>query len=345
MSHYTKARVAGYYNGLLTGTDAEFMKLIKKYSICPPSEVGGYRGDDIGTIALKGHATAGRNRLANTIRGEAIRTAQVQGNKLVAYIELCLKQRGGLASTGPEGGDLISFNSTYTNPPPPNHIPVYFLPWDITGASVRMTIPPQGTNNPDPDIFFTAAINGCSIFFQGTPASPTIYHCGASTTGYAKDQLTETAEFLDYDTGQNRNLGALSARSVNKTEYVATPGIKSRPDQVNAITGTVMQSFTTKRAKSYQNDLKAKHGLGKLTIEEISPWACVLGRRDAAGDWTFYLQENATIIYHQITRSLPNLFKGAKSQTQAVARPLKFKEIFPAGAGHVTVRSGLPKIH
>jgi len=353
MSHYTKARAANYYNGLLTGTDAEFKKLLKKYSICPPSDVAGYRGDDVGTIGTMGNATPGRNRLTNTIRGEAIRTAQVQGNKLVAYIELCLKARGTLANTGNEGGDVISFNATYTNPPPLNHDPIYFLPWDIDGASVRMTIPGVGVNNPDPNIFFTAAINGCSIFFQGTSQAPTIYHCGASTTGYAKAEFTETvefweeviAEFMADDVTQGRpNLGALSGGSVNKTHYVASPGVKSKPDVTNIHTGTVMQSFTTKRAKSYQNALKAKHGMGKLTIEEISPWACVLGRRDAHGNWTFYLQENATVIYHQVTRSLPNLFQGQKSATQAVARPLKFKEIFPVGPGHVTVRAGLPRI-
>jgi len=37
---------------------------------------------------------------------------------------------------------------------------------------------------------------------------------------------------------------------------------------------------------------------------------CVLGRRAANGDWSFYLQENATIVYHQVTRTLPNLFSG-----------------------------------
>lgn len=343
---YTKARPSqSYYNDLLTGTYDQFKKLLSRYAICPPNDIGGYRGDDLSVTHTMGNAPLNSPRMANTTRTDDIRMAQVQGAKLVAYIRLKLMPRGGYLTTGNEGGDRIHFDASYN--PVPGSVPVYFLPWDSDGAAVRLTIPAFGVNNPDPDIFFTAAINGCSIFFQGTRQNPTIYHCGGGT-GYGKAQITEAeefwqevvADFVGQDATAGRaNLGAVAGRSVGKSEYVATPGYKSKPD-----IGTI-QSFTTKRALKYQNQLKRKHGLSKITIEEVSPWACVLGRRDNNGDWTFYLQENATVIYHQVDRSLPNLFKGVKTQAQYVARPLKWKEIFPNGPGHHTLKAGIPKIH
>jgi hypothetical protein len=342
---YTKARPPGYHNALLTGTYDEFKKLLTRYAICPPNDIGGYRGDNLSTIRTQGNAPQNSPRLAGTTRSEDIRMGQVQGAKLVAYIDLRLTPRGGYAVTGNEGGDRIYFDADYNAQG--GYVPVYFLPWDSDGAAVRLTIPAPGVNNPDPDIFFTAAINGCSIFFQGTRQNPTIYHCGGGT-GFAKAQITEAEEFwqevVDDFVGQDAaagraNLGNVAARSVGKSEYVATPGYKSKPD-VGAI-----QSFTTPRALKYQKQLKRKHGITKLTIEEVSPWGSVLGRRDNNGDWTFFLQENATIIYHQVDRSLPNLFKGVKTPAQYVARPLKWKEIFPNGPGHHTMKAAVPKIH
>src|SRR5262249_48847271 len=58
--------------------------------------------------------------------------------------------------------------------------PLYFLPWP-SDAIVQMALPLRGTAGagvPDPDVFFTAPINGCSIFFTVNSAAPTVYHAG-----------------------------------------------------------------------------------------------------------------------------------------------------------------------
>lgn len=76
----------------------------------------------------------------------------------------------------------------------------------------------------------------------------------------------------------------------------------------------------------------------------MSPWACVLGRRDDHGDWTFSMQENATVFYHDFTLNPVTSIQqgGFKSSTHAVARPLIYREVFPNGNDHVTVKAGLP---
>ena len=343
MSHYTKNRPTGYYNDLLTGTEADFLKLVKKYSICPPNNVAGYKGKDAGTIAagpLSGHAWKSPDPERDALT--PIRCARMQAKKLVAYIDLKLAPRGSATN---EGGDAIIFDSTYDSTL--GQVPIYFLPWDSDGASIRMTIPAKGTRaqgDPDPDIFFTAAINGCSIFFQGDRRSPTIYHCGG-TTGFAKTQIAETVAFwegvMDVYKQQGLALGAVAAGSVNKTHYVTDPA--THKTEYNAFTNSTIDSFTTDRAKKYKAELKRKYALGKLTISESNPWGCVLGRRNAQGEWTFYMQENTTIVYSEVKRSLPNLFKG-KETTARVSRPMMTWEVFPIGPGHLSVNPGIPKI-
>jgi hypothetical protein len=355
---YTMKRPEGYHNGLL-GSPEGIMELLTKYAICPSNDVEGYRGSPLSPIAtgrdmanLHPNRTAlvGSSRDLEVGSTSVIKTAQVEndnnGHTLVAYIKLGVQQRGSWGVTGNEGGDRISFKMTYK--PTAGYVPVYFLPWDSDGGAVRITIPPMGVNPTDPNVFFTAAINGCSVFFQGTRQNPTIYHCGGST-GYTKAQMTERVqfwdevmeEFLAMDQAAGRNLGNMQQQKVDLTDYVATPGVQMSWIDAN---GANVQVVTTPRAKQYQEQLLSAQQKTSLTIETVSPWGCVMGCRDtSSGDWTFYLQENATIIYHRIKRS-PFNRKGTQTETQMVARPLQFREIFPAGAGHACIQAPLPKI-
>ncbi len=344
MSYFTKARNADYYNNLLEGSEADFLKLIKKYCLCPPSQISNYRGKDVGDVDVASDNSA-TPLLQNSKRSTNVRLAKIPKSHKVAYIDLRLEARHAVGGgTRMEGGDHIYFDCDYAQQA--NYVPVYYLPWDDSGASIRLTIPRMGSNNPDPRVFFTAAINGCSIFFQGTQDNPTVYHCGGST-GYGSDVQKATdfweevmTEFLASDQKAGA-MGPLGNRNVNKQEYITTPNVKAK--QVGP-TGIASKELTTNRAKSYQGDLVTKHRAGKLTVRQVSPWACVLGRRNDAGDWTFYLQENATIQYHEVKRELPNLFKPTISPTYSVARPLLVREIFPQGSKHTTVRAGLPSI-
>ncbi len=340
MSHYTKARAAGYYNSLLTGDEADFLKLVKKYSIHPADDAGS-KGTDVATVMAG--PTSARSGLQSQAGKFYVRLAQMNPADKVAYVRLTLAPRG---TNTNEGGDTLEVATSTV--PLAGYDPVYYLPWDISGASIRMTIPPQGAGNNDPNVFMTAAINGCSIYFQGTSNTPTVYHSGG-TTNFAKEQINEAVgfwdalmdEYQDYDQQNNINLGALAGSSVNKTHYITDPS--TQKTTVNAFTQTTMYDYSTKRALKYKSKLKKQNALGKLTVRELFPWACVLGRRDANGDWTFYLQENVSIQYSQVERSLPNLFAGKKI-LRTVSRPMMTWEVFPVGRGHYHSPSALPSI-
>lgn len=355
MDHYTTARLAGYYNRLLIGDDNDFHELLRKYSICPTNNINKYYGKHLGDIRV-GHGAADAD-LAASKRSEDIKMRRIESNRKIAYIDLGLsaRQQNGANQAGDQtAGDMITFDATYAFTA--NYVPVYYLPWDDSGASVRLTIPTAGANQgpshgitaANPYIFFTAAINGCSIFFRGTRRNPTIFHCGGSTGRQAIDDQAHfwqsvMIEFAAADDtrGKLPKLGAISPLTVDKRDYITTPGVKAT---FVLPTGTSSKELTTARAKSYLSALKSKHSLSRISIESVSPWACVLGRRDDAGDWTFYLQENATITYHQLSRNPLKLIGGVTSKSYSVCRPLVYSEIFPNGPSHVTVRANIPKI-
>lgn len=340
MSHYTKTRTADYYNQLLLGSEADFLKLVKRYSIHPKDDAGS-KGTDVASV--KAGPDSARVGLQSQAGNFYVRLAEMAPVDKIAYVKLSLSPRG--ANTN-EGGDTLEVDTSTVAKA--GYDPVYYLPWDISGASIRMTIPAWNPHNNDPNVFMTAAINGCSIYFQGTRNNPTIYHSGG-TTNFAKEQINETvafwdalmAEFQDYDQQHNINLGALAPAKVNKTHYITDPN--TQKTQTNAFTGTTMYSFSTQRALKYKALLKRQNALGKLTIREVCPWACVLGRRDANGDWTFYMQENASVVYSQVERTLPNLFAG-KKVLRTVSRPMMTWEVFPVGQGHYHSPAALPSI-
>ena len=334
------------YNNLLTGSNADFMKLITKYSICPPDTIEGYTGKKLRQISAD--ATNPDARLQK--RNDNVSLARIENHKKIGYVKLRLMKRGDYKVTGNEGGERIYFDSTYDhNQVAKGYVPVWYLPWNAYGASIRLTIPPAGTgagpNNDDPDIFFTAAINGCSIFFQGTAQNPTIYHCGGST-GYGNTELDEGAwfwehivnDFINFDQGRHKNKGALFGTTVDKRDYVKQTGVTLNNQPVSGFNQPV-----TQRAKDYYDDLLQSKQKSGIVIKEVSPWGCVLGRRDGNGDWQFYLQENATVLYTGITRKLSKGFQ-PEVVTQMVSRPLSLKEIFPAGNRQATIRAPIPNV-
>lgn len=333
--HYTKARAAGYYNGLLSGNIQGFEKLLRKYSIYPGDQVPGTQVTRLGDIATGATSTNAR-LAAGTSTG--IQMAEVGNMQKVAYADLGLDPRQ--QPLGGSPGDRVSLTCSYQNAA--GTVPVYYLPWD-NQKSIRLTIPQMVPGDGTPDIFFTAAISGCSVIFQGTSQSPTIYHCGGDTGfgnnygGSARFWRAVVDEFIADDAANNRpNLGQRRNESVDKRDYVKQVGVMD----TSTIGGVTTTGGSTQRAVNYKNTLVAQHP--DMVIEDVAPWGCVLGRRDVNGDWTFYLQKNATVIYHAVKKRF--LRKNKHSTSYNVSRPLVVREVFPRGAHHACIQAPLPRI-
>jgi hypothetical protein len=309
--------MAGGMNKAFFASPLDFMK---KYAIAPPSSVSGNMGKDQATLDTSGFVPNAVSTHGS--QPQSVRYARMEKGCKVAYIDFYKdKKMGGRSGTEQEGIDALRFDASF-NANSGGH-PIYFLPWDQSSAIVRLSIPQKGTNNPDPDIFFTAAINGCSVFVQGTPSNPTIYHAGGNT---GQSDHNEGAKFWREALRKHINSSA-SAKArgnlvaeVNKTDYVKTPG-------------TVGNS-TTPRAQAYEDMLKANlDKAGKFSVTMVNPWGCVMGIRTGA-DWAFYLQENGTVITSVVTK--------AGVVVQYFARPMHIRQIYPGGSSVASMQMTIP---
>lgn len=313
------------------------LTFLKTWAICPRSDVEGYVGKTLGHTDVGATATTPGSVLASSRRSEDIRLARIERAKKVAYINVSRVDFGGVSVTGNEGGDRIAFEGSYT--PNANWVPVYWLPWQTVGAAIRITIPQRVGAAPGPDIFFTAAINGCSVFFQGSAQQPTIYHAGGATE-VGSNQNTAAqfwqevlADFVQKDQARGKNKGVVSASQIDKRQYIKTPGVG--PPNLGAGEGT-----STMRAMAYRKWLEDTTK-DVLRIEDVSPWACVMGIR-TGDDWEFYIQENATVIYHQLKKEKKGMARA--TETRYVARPMTIYKVFPGGTCIHRVNSPVPRI-
>jgi hypothetical protein len=295
------------------------LKFMKEYAISPPNSVAGNKGRTALDLDTTGFVPN-----VNTYNSQprSIRYARMMQGEKVAYIKFYKdKQMGGRSGTEQEGIDALRFDSSYDETS--GWKPIYFLPWDTTGAIIRLSIPRKGTLKTDPDIFFTATINGCSVFIQGDTDSPTVYHAGGNT---GQSDHNEAAKFWR-EALRNHIANSASAKArgevkaeVNKTAYVKTPGTAG--------------NSTTPRAQEYEDWLKAKlDKTGKFTVTMVNPWGCVMGIRSGR-NWTFYLQENATVVCNHVSKS------GVVQKYYA--RPMHVRQIYPGSGAIATMCMKVP---
>jgi hypothetical protein len=270
------------------------LDLFRKYSVSPPDgAVGDAKLDALGSLRrnrvlpLASRSTIPTDGMFSRFfkedmgpTGEGF-THGVVGKK-IAWIRIVddPSRHGAVTFEAiiPGGSDTI----------PAGHLPVWFLPWE-SRYLVEMTIPPrQGEedNDPnDPKIFFTAGINGCSVFVRGDPRSPTITHAGISQgqTPYGNDPASFWRDLLTSNlAGQNIHAG--KTWEVNNTDYINQTGVSGGAQTANT--------------DEYLKWLKTLPS-GPITVSHVVPWGCVFGIRYGRL-WSFYLQENAVIHTYKI---------------------------------------------
>lgn len=183
------------------------------------------------------------------------------------------------------------------NPPQPGALPMYFLPWRSQHI-VRMTIPAAATS----DIFFTAALSGCSVFVEGPGNSPTVYHAGIQlpwvqpTAANCQPAVLQAfgptspppdaPGFWRALFRQHALAPAGAFGEVNKTHYVSD----------GTMTATAPPRRTTAAANAFEQSIRGTWPARGITVNDCIPWGCVFGVR-TAGAWAFYLQENVTVVF------------------------------------------------
>ncbi len=294
---------------------ADPVAFMKRYAVCPADDIGMYIGDQATSMNTTG--SVGKDYVYSTIAT----------GKRVAWLNFAKRARGSGVSMSfiPKAEGAISVDGSYA--PQPHKVKSFFLPWTAGGGIIKLAIPQKGTVTAvqDADYFFTATITGCSVFIKGTRQAPEVYHAGGDTK---QSNPLQAALFW-------RNLmttysgGGALVEEVNKTHYISDPHSSKG--------GT-----NTQNSETFEAWLKA-NSPNDLDIQMVFPWGCVMGLRDAAGDWTFYLQENATILYSKWEKKSIFSKTKVKGTMTGAARPMLFREIFPNGGTHHVFLPQLPR--
>ncbi len=194
-------------------------------------------------------------------------------------------------------------------------IDIFFLPWK-SARVVSMDLPAgQG-----PDLFFTAAINGCSVFVEGAPQHPTVYHAGinppwpsmantlpkpARMAKAKKDAALVWRELFWSMSPLVQRPSLQGFGEVNKADYVFD-GTIVKPDNIK----------TTRKAQQVKILLQRQASWRDATLDSLSPWGCVFGVRKN-NNWTFFLQQNLTVVYT------------IGGSTFGTSRPIGLRSFFP----------------
>jgi len=156
-------------------------------------------------------------------------------------------------------------------------IPIYWLPWSSLKIT-ETTLPPVPSNLVDPPedeyprFFFTAGVNGCSVFARGDATSPTIFHGGLA------DKLTRNSKDFWRDQMRMAKTGFEVAKikgEVHKGEYMLTDEREKRA------------------ARDFVKWMETEQ-TGAFTVELLIGFGCIFGVRFGR-HWTLYLQENSVM--------------------------------------------------
>jgi hypothetical protein len=271
-----------------------------------------YKGDLATKLDPSGHRT----------NLDDIGYSRVMRGKRIAYIEMYDDSRGGAVGNS-EGLGVVRTRARFM--PFGEARPAFFLPWDDRGYIVKLRIPRKAAGSTDPDMFFTATINGCSVFVQGQPDAPTVYHAGGPTG--IKDpneaaRMWRHALLNHIKRSRSAQARGVIGAEINKTQYITTPGIKD--------------GNTTPTADEYERELKRLlDKKGSFRINAVRPWGCVFGVRKN-DQWEFYLQENATVTCAYVSKK--------DVRTAGYAKPMRLSKVYPGGTSSIASMSHLVPI-
>jgi len=339
------------YNQLFASKPLE---LFRRYAVVPPSKLGGQtvKNEALLWTDTGGVVTGGARGARAQVQWQSIPSSQ-------RIVRVNFKP-----SAGNEKGALTFELSTGGD-----GVPIYFLPWDSLRV-VSLAIPDTGGAFYDPDdpdhpgLFFTAAINGCSVFVKGPPSRPQVFHGGIDGT-FSTD--TDAVDFWQQRlkeilAKQGPGGGHPSAlREVNKTDYIKDPRHRD--------------PTTTATATAYEQWLQSNQSKD-FRLQMACPWGCVFGIRYGRS-WTFYLQENATVtVLRYVKKGDTRTVKvndqkqrqvkgsGGLVQTehvkkkfgpfsynsaiyltrQVTSRPMQIREFFPNGGSAIRIKDEVKRL-
>jgi hypothetical protein len=204
--------------------------------------------------------------------------------------------------------------------------------------------PAQDTN--DPDIFFTAGVNGCMVVVEGTREEPIVYH--ANAISHAGSPMEAAISAKDANMAQSRidqkvnlmgtRLGAMStAAPKNPKGVVQTAAARKgtiQSDYMILAAGGELGAGEERQWSSIQSNIARTIGIQRQSNKRVrvqSSLGTVFGHRNNQGKWTFYFQK---LVCYEIWQKTGTVFTKWVMQQGNLWYVADCREFWPNGAGH-----------
>jgi hypothetical protein len=245
-------------------------------------------------------------------------------------------------------------------------IPIYWLPWGSLDI-VRIKIPPVPTSleNPDEDrfprFFMTAGINGCSVFVDGPPDRPTVYHAGI-TGKLARPSDEFWVEQMEEACEGYAPLGR-SHRAVHSKDYMNIDRFKVQ-EYLQWENGSGNEPFRLEVSSCFGSVIGVRYGrYWSFYLQEnvytqqvhILKKSQVRGRKDALGNRHYNERRGSGAKVTREVRSTPIRIAGVKvgskktatylKKVDAKCRPVNVGEIYPNKSFSADFRTRISTFH
>jgi hypothetical protein len=248
---------------------------------------------------------------------------EVRGDNKVAYCRITsagnvnpLPSDGSPLSSYTQDQNLLVMRVTYQ--PAADAVPCYYLPWKLNQL-MRMKLKPS-PNHPargagqqvlQPELFVTAALQGCSVLVSGTADQPVVAHANAQRIVGPNGEAFggpggAHAVALRVKEQHMKDLHARTRAAVPKEglkvggqyQDPVAQGFQVGGAHAKDYMSAVDPVFASRLAKMYWSRFRAKakpYRDGKMQIS-VEQYGTVFGVRNA-GDWKFYRQSRTRVTY------------------------------------------------
>lgn len=185
-------------------------------------------------------------------------------------------------------------------------LPLYHLPYN-NDENFRITlVDRQGVGNVD--FFVTELVDGCSVYVEGTPQAPTVYHLNAIST---KAMPSIWAPWTLTTAGLATATWALKHRTMDarfntdkqkpKTVRNAVAGLRAatKVENVDYMIPADAMASTEARLGEFQGRFLSPLAIAGQSVDSmrfISSQGSVFGAR-TGGSWKFYIQKRVLVQY------------------------------------------------
>lgn len=236
----------------------------------------------------------------------------------------------------------------------------YFLPW-VADEVVKIKLSdPRAAADDDVKIFFTAAVDGCSVFVEGDPRNPTVYHANAMSHNPGGLNPKVAAEMINLRRAREQQMKArlLHARGTKDRFDPGTGGSRSYDQTAGNMRVAEMEDYAPSGFGPISNADKVRilgsiprvktsriaTGTGTNRLGETVDLApqinfngTVFGFKNRGGTWEFYYQRRAQVMY-RLPKAGGDVSKSSGWDVIYYWLPTDTHKFWPGGSGSAVAR-------